>query len=103
MEDMNVWALVVGVVAPVATGLGASLYLGWKAKVLADGVDDWRDDAVDFIDNLLDAVDTGDDLDLDADEEYLGDDADWDDDGLDWDDEDLEDLDDYTVYEEDGK
>ncbi len=49
MDWMNlVWA-----VLPLATaGLGG-LYVSWKAKAAADGVQDWRDDVVKAVDGLM--------------------------------------------------
>jgi hypothetical protein len=55
MEDFN-WMALVAAVAPIVSAVLGSLYLGWKAKVLSDGITDWQDYVVTTVDELVDAV-----------------------------------------------
>lgn len=52
-DYMNlVWA-----VLPALVGVLATAYVGWKAKVLNDGVQDWKDELVKLLDLVDDKID----------------------------------------------
>lgn len=53
MEDFS-WGAILAAAAPIVTGALASMYVAWRAKVLGDGITDWRDTAVSTVDGLLD-------------------------------------------------
>lgn len=43
----------IGAALPIFTGVLASMYISWRAKVTADGIKDWRDHVVNGIDDLV--------------------------------------------------
>lgn len=52
-DYMNlVWA-----VLPALVGVLATAYVSWKAKVLNDGVQDWKDELVKLLDLVDDKID----------------------------------------------
>lgn len=52
MENFD-WMNLLWAALPVVTGVLASLYLGFKARAAADGVQDWKDEAVKAVDGLV--------------------------------------------------
>lgn len=59
MEDQNIWVVIIGAALPIVTGVLASLYIGFKAKAAADGIQDWKDDVVKGVDQFIEKVKQG--------------------------------------------
>lgn len=52
MEEFN-WMNLVWAALPILTGVLAGWYVSFKAKAAADGVQDWKDEAVKAVDGLV--------------------------------------------------
>ena len=59
MEDgFNIWEVVIPVVSALVA-VGAAFWSTWKAKVVNDGVTDWKDTVVKIVDQFDRANDEG--------------------------------------------
>lgn len=53
------WSTIIVAVAGLAAGVLGTLYLGFRAKAKEDGVQDWKDTAVESVDKVVDELNKG--------------------------------------------
>ena len=47
------WTMLLYAALPLATAALGGLYVSWKAKAAADGVQNWKDEVVNAVDGLM--------------------------------------------------